>query len=84
MPNTWQRLEKLADKKDNSAWMKWALTPSMGWLVAQTIALSINYGVKTLPWWVRWFPSIVSFGWMAVILSVGVGLLILGAILEAL
>lgn len=49
-----------------------------GYLFVQSALLFLHYGMKyTMPWWVTWFPSVLTSG---VLVLIGSVLLIIGVV----
>lgn len=60
------------EKKDTEA----NIIPSW-WVLSQVICLLVDYTVKKLPFWLKWFPSIILISELIITLSVIIiGLLI--------
>lgn len=37
------------------------------WLLLQVSLLVFSYAVKSLPWWVMWFPSLVILAFVTIV-----------------
>lgn len=60
-----------------------AVMPGAGYTFTQSAMLFLAYGMDySMPWWVRWFPTVVTGTILLVVGIVALGIIIVQAIID--